>query len=332
MELHEIKTMLEEQGTLFEDFATRHRAEVSKLKNDLDAERKERETLELRLNRPGAQPGAAGGRQLEAERKALGAFARTGSEAELKALSVGSDPDGGYLVTPALSDRINQKVWDVSPLARLARRVVIPSGDAFEEPVDPSDITASWVGENQARTAETTPTLKYMRVPLCEITTTQTITQKLLDLSAFDVGAWVDGKIADKFARSEGDAFINGDGVLRPRGLLTYDVATTTDATRDWFTIQYLYTGQSAGFATSNPGDKLVDLVYSLRAPYRANARWLMNSSTAGIARKFKEATTNAYLWQPGLSEGQPPSLLGYPIEIDEQMPDIGADTYSARY
>lgn len=269
------------------------------------------------------------------ERKAFASYARTGDEggfADVRAqMSVGSDPDGGYTVSPATGDAIQKKLFDVSPIARLARRVTITEGDAFEEPWDESDTGAEWVGETQSRPALDSTKLKMLKVPVHEIYTNQVVTQRLLDDSNYDLGAWIEMKIADKFARAEGAAMMAGDGILKPRGLLTYDTALTEDASRPWGTIQHVNTGTSGGFGAAPAGsDSLMDLVYSLRAPYRPAARFLMNLSTAGVVRKLKDAD-GRYMWADA-REGQPPTLAGFPVELDEEMPDIGANSLSIAF
>ncbi len=294
--------------------------------------RKELEDLELRLGRKGL--GTADGKpDPKPERKAIAAFIRTGDETELKALSAGSDPDGGYTVLPVMSAGMTQKIWDQSVIARLADRITIDAGDRWEEVVDFNEAGASWVGETSARPATTTPQIGKISIPVQEIYALQTVTQRLLDDSSFDIGGWVEGKIGDKFGRTEGDAFINGDGVAKPRGFLTHTNVTTTDATRAFGEIQYVKTGAASSFGTTvaTTGDKLIDMVYALRAPYRQGdgVAWIMNSNTANVVRKFKiGATIDSYMWQPGLVAGEPASLLGYPVEIDEYMPDLGTNTY----
>lgn len=306
----------------------------------LNAESARSDELEKRLNRLGL--GGAGvaheSRDAKAVHRALASFVRRGDEtalaelggAEAKAMAVGLDPDGGYFVAPALSTRINQRVWDVSPLGRLARREIISTGDAFEEPIDDDESGATWVGESEARPATATPQLRKLRVPVTEIYANQKVTQRLLDDAMFDVGGWLEAKIADKFARAEGAAFIGGDGVKQPRGLLTYQTSTAADGSRDWFTLQHVPTSNASGFITpttsASPADCLIDLTFALRAPYRANARWLMNRATAGTVRKFKDAD-GRFIWQDA-SAGMPPMLLGFPVELDEEMPAVGANAF----
>jgi len=266
------------------------------------------------------------------ERKALATFIRTGDETDLKAMSVGSDPDGGYLVSPVRSSGMQKRIRDLSPLRRLARVETITTGDAFEEPLDLGESGATWVGETAARPATTTPQLGMMRIPVHEIYALQTVTQRLLDDAGFDLGGWVDGKIAEKFARSEGEAFAAGDGIGKPRGLLDYTVVSTDDATRAWGQFQYFATGTADNLTPANPADLpgagpadvLRDVVWGLKAPYRANANWLMNSATANRLDKLKDGNGD-YIWRAGMTAGAPPSLLGYAVEIDEQFPDIGA-------
>lgn len=322
----ELKKLLEEQGKAFESFKDRH-------DKALADERKARDQLEMRLNRMGLAGTLpdAGAHSLNEERKAIASFVRTGNDLELKAHSVSSDPDGGYLVFPQIASAIRTKVRDVSVMARLARRVSIGKHDAFEEPFDQTDIGATWVGEKESRPETASATLGVLRVQLHEIYALQVVTQKLLDTTDLDLGEWVVGRIGDKFARSEGTAYVSGDGVNMPRGLLTYPTAATPDSTRPVGTFQHIASGAAGAFAASNPQDRLVDLIYSLRTPYRQNARFVMNMATAGAVRKMKDAD-GRFLWSDGLGAGQPARLLGFPVELDEAFPDIAANSLSIAF
>lgn len=320
------------EGVIDEGFAT-----VRKL---LDDERKEREELEMRINRlgVGGHSGSGGGIDkgaLAKEYKALTNFVRTGDQAGIKALSVGSDPDGGYTVLPVMSAAMISRLFDQSPMRRLARIETLQTGDAFEEITDPNDPDAVWVGESQSRSATATAQIGKIRIPLREIYANQQVTQRLLDDSSYDIGSWVDLKIVDKFGRAEGVAFVNGDGENKPKGFLQYTTASTADGTRANDQLQHVVTGHATAFlapvaATGvSPADCLVDMVYALRAPYKqtGNVSWLMNSTTAAVVRKFKNAQAD-FVWSDGVAAGQPPSLLGFPVELDENMPNIGSGTY----
>ncbi len=153
----------------------------------------------------------------------------------------------------------------------------------------------------------------------------------MLDDAAFDVEAWLASEIATEFARAEGSAFVAGNGVNRPKGFLTGPTAIQVDSIRPFGTLQYISTGVAGGFPAAAPQDKLIDLVQTLRPPYRQGAVFVMNSATAARIRKFK-TDDGAFLWQPGLVAGQPDSLLGYPVVEAEDMPDVAADSLSVAF
>ncbi|HWU93617.1 MAG TPA: phage major capsid protein, partial [Sphingomicrobium sp.] len=133
------------------------------------------------------------------------------------------------------------------------------------------------------------------------------------------------------FARAEGAAYVGGTGVNQPLGFLSSPTATTVDGTRPTGALQTVGTGVSAAFPASNPADKLIDLVQTLRSPYRQGAVFVMNSATAAAVRKFKTAD-GAFMFQPSLAAGQPATLLGYPLIEAEDMPDISAGSLSIAF
>jgi len=145
--------------------------------------------------------------------------------------------------------------------------------------------------------------------------------QRLLDDTAFDIDSWLAGRIADKFARSEAAAFINGDGVDKPTGFLT--APQIDNDVWVWGNLGYVVTGTDGGFSGA---DALIDLVYALGAEYRAGASFVMNSKTAGTVRKLKDGD-GRFLWSDGLVAGEPARLLGYPVLIAEDMPEIASDS-----
>lgn len=153
----------------------------------------------------------------------------------------------------------------------------------------------------------------------------------MLDDAMFDVETWLANEIGREFAVAEGSAFVGGNGTNRPKGFLSYTATNEADAVRDFGELQYVASGAAGAFAASNPQDKLVDLVHSLRAPYRQGACWVMNSDTLARIRKFK-TSDGAFIWQPGLVEGQAASLLGYPVVEAEDMPALAADSLSIAF
>lgn len=286
--------------------------------------------IEKKSQRPPAYGVGWGGGEGE-EVKAFESYLRKGEAAgELKAMSIGSDPDGGYSVVSPLAASMTRRIFELSPVRQVARVVEVRT-DAFEELVDNGEPAANWVGEKSARPETDGPQIGKLRIPVCEIYSAPKVTQNLLEDSAFDVGAWLVEKIADKFARAEAAGFITGDGITQPRGILTYPVAATDDATRAWGTLQYTPSGAAGAFAASNPSDALLDMVYKLKSAYRPRATWLMNRDTARRIRQFKDGQGN-YLWQAGATAGQPDSLMGFPVLLAEDMPAIAANSLSIAF
>jgi HK97 family phage major capsid protein len=242
---------------------------------------------------------------------------------EVKALSVGSDPDGGYVVHPDLSGRIVARVFESSPMRAYASIQVI-STDALEGLFDLNEAASGWVGETDARGETGTPQLGKWRIPVHELFAKPKATQKLLDDNEINMEAWLASKVSEKFARDEAAAFVAGSGVNKPRGFLTYASGTTLPGT-----IERFPTSVDGAFAAApNGGDVLINALYGLKAQYRANATWFMNRATLKLTRKLKDSD-GAYLWSPGIAAGQPASLLGYPVASFEDMPDPATDSLS---
>jgi HK97 family phage major capsid protein len=190
---------------------------------------------------------------------------------------------------------------------------------------------SGWVSETTGRPETQTPVFNEVAPPFGELYANPAASQAMLDDAAFDVENWLAGEIATEFARAEGAALVAGSGVNRPRGFLASPTSAASDGARPFGTLQFVATGAAGAFPASNPQDRLIDLVQALRPPYRQGAVFVMNSATAARIRKFKTAD-GAFLWQPGLSAGQPDTLLGYPVVEAEDMPDIAADSLSIAF
>jgi HK97 family phage major capsid protein len=250
------------------------------------------------------------------------------SDVERKAMLAGDDANGGYLLPPSTIGRVVKKLFELSPIRQIAAVQAI-STQALEGMYDNDESSYGWVAETGARTTTTTPTLGKYRLEAFEMYADPKATQTLLDDAAVDVEAWLADKVADKFARVEGAAFINGTGVGQPRGFATYTLTATGDATRTWGQIEKVKTTANGDFAASNPADKIFDLVQAFKTAYLQNAQWVTTREVIAKVRKFKEATTNAYMWQPGLAKGTPDTLLGYPIVIAQDVPALGTGSAS---
>ena len=293
----------------------------------VDLDRKAQEWASMNARRRGAVAGSFGAADMDGYKAAFDTFLRKGEEVmgpdERKALSVGTDPDGGYVVNPDLSGRIVLKVFESSPMRAYASVQVI-SSDALEGLFDLNEASSGWVGETDSRPETNTPQLGKWRIPAHELYAKPKATQKLLDDASINMEAWLASKVSEKFARDEANAFVVGNGVNKPRGFLTYSSGTTLPGT-----IERFDTGVNGAFAAApNGGDVLINALYGLKQQYRANATWFMNRATLKLTRKLKDSD-GAYLWSPGIAAGQPASLLGYPVASFEDMPDPATDSLS---
>ena len=245
------------------------------------------------------------------------------------ALSVGSDPDGGYWVTPDMSGRIAELVYETTPMRQLANVQNI-STDALEGMNDLDQAgSGGWVSEIGSRSDSTTPQIGKWRIPVHELYAQPKATQTILDDASVNVESWLSMKVSERLSRVQNDAFLNGDGAGKPRGLLTYSHGTPSSST--WNVIEQTASGAAGDFAASDPGDKLIDLVFSLKSAYRGNAQFLMNRATVSEVRKLKDGQGN-YLWQPEFTARQGGLLLGYGITEGEDMPDIAANSLSIAF
>lgn len=268
-------------------------------------------------------------------KKALSTYLRCGDddglrglEIEQKGLSTAVNAEGGYLVDPQTTESIQSVLRSASSLRTIAN-VVNVEASSFDVLIDTTDTGAGWADE-ASDTAETaTPQIERISIALHELSAMPKASQRLLDDSAFDVEGWLAGRIADKFARAEADAFVNGDGVGKPVGFLTGAMVDNTNWA--WGSLGYVATGTDGDFDAVSPADTVVDLVYALGARYRANGAFVMNSKTAGAVRKMKDAD-GRFLWSDGLAAGEPARLMGYPVLIAEDMPDIANNSYAIAF
>ena len=230
-----------------------------------------------------------------------------------QAMTVGSDPDGGYLVPTAVSTRILKKIWDVSPIRQIANVETVGT-DALEFPIDDGEAGAGWVGEVEPRPVTATPQIGVARIVVHEMYANPAVSQKLLEDAAVDVEAWLANKVSERFARLEGVAFVSGNGVNKPRGFLTYADGTARGQ------IEQI----ASGSATDVTADALVKLVFALKEPFAPNARWVMRRASVAGFMLLKD-TTGQYIWRPGLEQAAPATLLGYPVTECADMPAVGA-------
>ncbi len=258
---------------------------------------------------------------------AFEAYMRSGREQtlrplEAKALSAGSDPDGGYLVPDETEAGIMRRLAEVSPIRAIAGNRQVSSG-SYKKPFAITGPQSGWVAETAARPETTSPQLAELNFPAMELYAMPAATATLLDDAAVDMDQWIAEEVETAFAEQEGSAFVTGDGVNKPAGFLSAPrVAETGWA---WGSLGTLTTAEAGGFPAIAPADTLIDLIYSLKSGYRQNARFVMNRKTQGAVRKLKDADGN-YLWQPPAGAGTSATLMNFPVTEAEDMPDIAID------
>ena len=249
---------------------------------------------------------------------------------EFKAITANSDPQGGFLMPESTVGRIVAKIYDTTPMRQFAN-VQPLTGDVLEGLIDNDEADSGWVSEQGARNETNTPELGKYRIDVHEQYAKARISQKSLDDMA-SVESWLVGKIGNKFSRVENAAYFTADGKGKPRGICTYPTAATSDATRPWGTFEHIVTATNGAFPSSNPADVLVDLVYALKAGYRAGSRWFAPKSVYRNIRKFKQSADAPYIWEPAFGEGQPARVLGYPVVEAEDMPALATNSLSLAF
>ncbi len=287
--------------------------------------------LDRKMTLPARTPLAGAVDAAAPHQKAMNAYIRNGDddglrglEMESKSLSSAVNSDGGYLVDPQTSDRV-KSVLNATASIRAIASVVQVEATSYDVLVDHSDVGAGWATETSTVGETGTPQIDRITIQLHELSALPKASQRLLDDSAFDIEGWLAGRIADKFSRAEAAAFISGDGIDKPKGLLAHDKIDNDIWT--WGNLGYVPTGVN-GEVTA---DSVVDLVYALGAQYRANASFVMSSKTAGRVRKLKDLD-GRFLWSDGLGQGEPARLMGYPVLVAEDMPDVETDAFSVAF
>jgi HK97 family phage major capsid protein len=309
---------------------------VDRLSRDVSALQGTVDRLFVAANRPSVA-GVRHDDPAAAEHKAVffDRFIRKGVETglqalEAKALSTGTDADGGYAVPEALDSNIERLLLEASPIRSVSNVVQIGTAN-YKKLVNLGGATSGWVSETGSRAETDTPQFAEVAPPLGEIYANPAATQAMLDDAYFNVEDWLAEELTMEFASQEGAAFVSGNGTNKPKGFLNYTATDEMDGTRAFGSLQYVPTGVAGDWPASDPTDKLLDLVYSLRAGYRASAAFVMNTNLVAEIRKFKDGEGN-YLWRPGLADGEPASLLGYRAIEAADMPDKGANSLSIAF
>lgn len=241
-------------------------------------------------------------------------------------LTSDSDPDGGYVVPTEMSTEIDRVLGTVSGMRSIARVMPI-STKSYEKLVNVGGTASGWVGEREDRTETATAQLRKIVIDAMELYANPATTQSVLDDAAVDLAAWLADEVVIEFSEQEGDAFINGDGVNKPRGILGYP--TVANASYAWGKIGFKATGVAAALsdASNNGTDALLGLYYSLKAGYRTGASWIMSDAVQETVRKFKDSE-GRYMWAPPSMESEIATMMRKPVISDDNMPVVGANAF----
>lgn len=298
---HEKRSLNDDEGKQFDEL----RAKVADLGVEIAR-------LEAVQDEDRSQPGIpAEGKGVTNEE--LRAYILTG---ERRALSTAVGADGGYTVIPELDKEIMRQLQDDSVMRSIAT-VKTTKTNEYQKLVSVGGATVKRGTEGEDRTETATPKLEEVSIKLNPIYAYPKTTQEILDFSEVDILGWLSSEVADTFTAVEEDDFVNGDGVKKAKGFLTYPRAATGDKARPFGTLEKIV---SSGVTA----DGLIDLLYKLKAKYRKNAVWVMNSNTAAALQKLKNGNGD-YIWRDRLVAGSPDTLLGRPVQYVETMSDAAA-------
>ena len=306
---------------------------VERINRALDQTKARLDELTLKARRPSMSGEGAASPGPSEHKRAFESYVRKGEtqglfEIEAKSMSIGSNPDGGYLVPTEVETEIGRRLSAASPIRAIAsvRQV---SSSVYNKPFATTAAVTGWVAETAARPETLAPTLAQLQFPAMELYAMPSATQALLDDSAVNLDQWIADEVLHAFADQESTAFVTGNGASRPKGFLSY--TNVADASWTWGNLGYIATGVAGGFAASNPSDKLIDTIYALKGGYRQNAVWITNRKTQSAIRKFKDVNGD-YLWQPAAAADGKATLMNFAVVESEDMPDIATGAFALAF
>ncbi|MDO5641891.1 MAG: phage major capsid protein [Paracoccus sp. (in: a-proteobacteria)] len=300
------------------------------IQKKLDAQDERMSMFERKTATRARSPLSAAAAPEAPHQKAFNAYLRHGDDSALRGLAIEGKgltvgEHNGFLAATQVAATVQDALSSRVSLRTLANVVTVESA-TYEVLVDADDLATGWATESTATTETGPARIQRVGIRLHELAAMPKASQRLLDDAAFDVETWLAERIAAKFARAETHAFLRGTGTDQPRGILHYGVDTTGAGTIT--TVGEISTGVSGGFDPATASAKLIDLVYALSAEHRANAAFVMTSKTAAAVRKLKD-NDGRFLWADSLAAGEPARLLGYPVLMAEDMPEIGPNSRS---
>lgn len=349
-ELTELKSLIEAQGKAWHEFKATNDArlkaieekgfapadtveKVATINADLNKLSAEIAEVMKKANRPSTE-GKNESPEMAEYKAALNKYMRKGDDNQLRALerkafTSASDPDGGYLTSPEMDATID-RIASVGVSFRKLANVRTIGGQSYKKLVKTRGVSGGWVGESEDSAESTGQQWSEIEISPVRLYAEPWSPNDLLEDAEYDLEADMAEEVGTTFGEVEGTAFISGTGVKQPRGILSYTIVA--NASYAWNKVGYIASGAAGAFATSNPADKLIDLQHALKQAYRPGATWLMNDATLGTVRQFKDGSGAYYMWQPDTTAGFGGRLLGTPVQIDDYMPAVAANSYSVAY
>lgn len=349
----EIADLLKRQGDAFNEFKNANDArikaieekgyapadiveKVEKINNDLNQLGRDIQEVAKKSNRPQVMDtkGVIITPEQAEYKAAFGDFIRNGKDAglkelERKAFQRGSDVQGGYLIHSEMDAAIDRIAATVSTMRDISDVITIGKA-SHEKRVKTSGLSGRWVGEGEAGGETANPQYAKVEITAEEIEIEPWAYNTALEDADMDVEADIMNEAGIGFGETEGDGFVNGNGVKKPRGILSY--TTVANASYAWGKVGFIKSGANGAFAASNPGDKVIDLIHSLKSTYRNGAVMVMADTTLGSLRQIKDGSGSFYLFNPDPLGNFSGFVLGVPVIVDDNMPILATDSLSIAY
>lgn len=351
MEMKDLATLIEDQGKAWNAFQEANDArlkaietkgyapadlteKVEKINADLAAIGKSMTEIEKKANRPGAGANSGNEEAHQELNTALKSFGRDGDYSGLiaihrKAMNSTSDPDGGFLILPELDMSIDRVVGTIGVMSRLADSITIGT-QKWQKLVKTSGMAMRRVANGATGGETTEPKFAQVEVEAFPAEVEPWVHNETLEDASIDLAADLAAEAGIGFAEGANAEFITGNGVGAARGITAY--TNVVNSAYSWGSVGYIRSGKSGAFMSVAPSDRVISLQHALKAQYRPGAVWVTNDTTLGIMRQMKDGSGSYYLWQPDPAAAFGGRFLGSPVEVDDNMPALGAGSYSLAY
>ena len=347
----ELKDALEKQGKAWAEFMKTNDARIKAIEEkgyapadlvgkvdvingELNKLSKDVSDALAKMQRPGAGDGKGlTPEQIEHKQK-FGAFLRKGDisgleEIQRKAMNSTTDSEGGFLVNAELDAEIDRIAQTMSALGRIARNVTIGTR-SWKKRVKTSGMAMARPGEGGTSGETTEPRYSQIEIVVHPAEIEPWVFNETLEDADVDLEADLAMEAAIGFAEGAGAEYITGNGVGKAMGITSY--TNIANGSYAWGKVGYIPSGKSAAFASVAPSDAFISLQHALKSQYRQGASWVMSDATLGTARQMKDGSGQYYLWIPDVTAGPGGRFLGSPVEVDDNMPVIAANSYSVAY